>query len=69
MKKKYIYLLIMTALSLAVTPAAFRYAEACRGFARGIGGEFFVPFSGVILWTLWQELEMVFCQEAGGKKK
>ena len=60
MKKKYVYLLIMTAISLALTPAAFRYAAACRGFIRGVGGEIFVPFSGLILWLLWQELEDIF---------
>lgn len=60
MKKKYVYLLIMTAFSLAVTPRAFRYAAACRGCITGVGGEMFVPFSGLILWLLWQELEEVF---------
>ncbi|MBQ8603871.1 MAG: hypothetical protein IJ410_03385 [Oscillospiraceae bacterium] len=59
MKKKYIYLLIMTAFSLAITPAAFRYAAACRGFARAIGGEIFVPFAGLIIWMVWQEIEQL----------
>ena len=60
MKKKYIALIIMTAISLMLTPAAFRYAAACRYGIRAIGGEIFVPFSGLILWLLWQELEDIF---------
>ena len=66
MKKKYIYLLIMIAFSLAVTPAAFRYAAACRGFIKGLGGEIFVPFSGLLIWFIWQELEQIFCFEKTG---
>ena len=58
--KKYIALIIMTLFSLAVTPAAFRYAAACRYGVRAIGGEIFVPFAGLIVWLVWQELEQVF---------
>ncbi len=60
MKKKYIALIIMTLISFAVTPAAFRYAAACRYGARAIGGEIFVPFAGLIIWLIWQELDMLF---------
>lgn len=61
MKKKYIALIIMTLISFALTPRAFRYAAACRYGARAIGGEIFVPFAGLILWLLWQEIAALFC--------
>jgi len=60
MKKKYIALIIMTAISLMLTPAAFRYAAVCRYGVRAIGGEIFVPFAGLIIWLVWQELDMLF---------
>lgn len=61
MKKKYIVLLLIIAVSLAVTPAAFRLAYLQRGY-RALGGEMFVPVIGAVMWNCWQDLKAIFNQ-------
>lgn len=62
MKKKYITLVLIIVVSLAVTPTAFRLAYLQRGY-RALGGEMFVPVMGVAIWGLWQELKEIFSPE------
>lgn len=61
MKKKYIVLLLIIAVSLAVTPAAFRLAYLQRGY-KALGGEIFVPVIGAVMWNCWQDLKAIFNQ-------
>ena len=61
MKKKYIVLLLIIAVSLAVTPGAFRLAYMQRGY-RALGGEMFVPVIGAVMWNCWQDLKAIFNQ-------
>ena len=62
MKKKYIVLVVIIAVSLAVTPAAFRLAYMQRGY-RALGGEIFVPVIGAVMWNCWQDLKAIFNPE------
>lgn len=62
MKKKYIVLVVIIAVSLAVTPAAFRLAYLQRGY-RALGGEMFVPVIGAVMWNCWQDLKAIFNPE------
>ena len=59
MKKKYIVLLLIIAVSLAVTPTAFRLAYLQRGY-KALGGEMFVPVIGAVMWNCWQDLKAIF---------
>lgn len=58
MKKKYIVLVVIIAVSLAVTPGAFRLAYMQRGY-RALGGEMFVPVIGAVMWNCWQDLKAI----------
>lgn len=60
MKKKYIVLIILTAVCIAVSPACFKWAYLERGY-RALGGEVFVPFYGVVLWHIWRDLKGLLC--------
>lgn len=62
MKKKYIVLLVIVAVSLAVTPGAFRLAYMQRGY-RALGGEMFVPVIGAVMWNCWQDMKAIFNPE------
>ena len=62
MKKKYIVLVVIIAVSLAVTPGAFRLAYLQRGY-RALGGEMFVPVIGAVMWNCWQDLKAIFNPE------
>ena len=62
MKKKYIVLLLIIAVSLAVTPTAFRLAYMHRGY-RALGGEMFVPVIGAVIWNCWQDMKAIFNPE------
>ena len=62
MKKKYIVLVVIVAVSLALTPAAFRLAYMQRGY-RALGGEMFVPVIGAVMWNCWQDLKAIFNPE------
>ena len=62
MKKKYIVLLVIVAVSLAVTPGAFRLAYMQRGY-KALGGEMFVPVIGAVMWNCWQDLKAIFNPE------
>ena len=59
MKKKYIVLIALVAVCIAVTPAAFRLAYMQRGYRR-IGGEALVPFYGALLWSIWNDMKRIF---------
>ncbi len=62
MKKKYIVLVVIIAVSLAVTPGAFRLAYMHRGY-KALGGEMFVPVIGAIMWNCWQDMKAIFNPE------
>lgn len=59
MKKKYIVLILLVLLFVAMTPGAFRLAYLQRGYRR-IGGEGLLPLYGVLLWSIWEDLKGIF---------
>lgn len=49
------------AVGIRLTPVAFQYAYAWRGY-KAIGGEIFVPFLVPMLWYLAELISYVVCQ-------